>query len=174
MPEQPAEGSPSEIVLVPDDARFRTVMGHFATGVTIITAMDDGEPVGIAANSFTSLSLDPPLVLFCVAHSSSTWPRIERAGRFAVNILGEHQEELSQLFATKGADRFGQTKWRVGVSGSPVLEDAMAYIDCEMDAQYPGGDHSIVVGRVLDLDVREGARPLLFFRGGYGRLKSGE
>ncbi|HEX9466893.1 MAG TPA: flavin reductase family protein [Acidimicrobiia bacterium] len=162
------------MVLVPDDARFRTVLGHFATGVTIITAMDDGEPVGIAANSFTSLSLDPPLVLFCVAHSSSTWPRIERTGRFAVNILGEHQEKLSQLFAAKGADRFGQTNWRVGVSGSPVLEDAMAYVDCTMEAQYPGGDHSIVVGRVVDLDVREGARPLLFFRGGYGRLNPTE
>lgn len=174
MAEPEGEGSPSETVLVPDDGRFRTVMGHFATGVTVITAIDDGEPVGIAANSFTSLSLDPPLVLFCVARSSSTWPRIERAGRFAVNILGEHQEEVSQLFATKGADRFGDTEWRVGVSGSPVLEDAMAYIDCEIDAQYPGGDHLIVVGRVLDLDVRGGARPLLFFRGGYGRLNPGE
>jgi 3-hydroxy-9,10-secoandrosta-1,3,5(10)-triene-9,17-dione monooxygenase reductase component len=162
---------PTDTVLVPDDARFRTVLGHFATGVTIITAMDHDEPVGMAANSFTSLSLDPPLILFCVAHSSSTWPRIEGAGTFAVNILGEGHEELSQLFAKKGADRFGSTPWRTGVSGAPVLEEAIAYLDCRLAAEYPGGDHKIIVGRVLDLDVREGARPLLFFRGGYERIR---
>src|SRR5499427_3533171 len=94
----------AEEVVTPDDRRFRDVMGYFATGVTIITAMDGDEPVGMAANSFTSLSLDPPLILFCVAHTSSTWPRIEQAGTFAVNILGEDHEELSQLFAAKAAD----------------------------------------------------------------------
>jgi 3-hydroxy-9,10-secoandrosta-1,3,5(10)-triene-9,17-dione monooxygenase reductase component len=160
----------ADTVLVPDDKRFRSVLGHFATGVTIVTALDDGEPVGLAANSFTAVSLDPPLVLFCVAHSSSTWPRIERAGTFAVNILGEGHEELSDLFARPGADRFAATPWRPGVSGAPVLEDAIAYLDCEFEAEYPGGDHRIVVGRVLDLDMREGARPLLFFRGGYERM----
>jgi 3-hydroxy-9,10-secoandrosta-1,3,5(10)-triene-9,17-dione monooxygenase reductase component len=162
-----------ETVLVPDDARFRTVLGHFATGVTIITAIADGEPVGMAANSFTSLSLDPPFILFCVAHSSSTWPRIENAGTFAVNILGEEHEELSQLFAKRGADRFGSTPWRIGLSGAPVLEEAIAYLDCRFEAEYPGGDHKIIVGRVLDLDVREGARPLLFFRGSYQRMREG-
>jgi 3-hydroxy-9,10-secoandrosta-1,3,5(10)-triene-9,17-dione monooxygenase reductase component len=166
-------GDPAETVLAPDDARFRSVLGHFATGVTIVTAIDDGEPVGMAANSFTSLSLDPPLILFCVAHSSSTWPRIERAGTFAVNILGEDHAELSQLFAQRGADRFSTTPWRVGVSGAPVLEDAIAYLDCRFEAEYPGGDHKIIVGRVLDLDMREGARPLLFFRGGYERMQDG-
>ena len=164
-----AEADGDEL-LVPDDARFREVLGHFATGVTIVTAVDAGEPVGMAANSFMSLSLDPPLILFCVAHSSTTWPRIERAGKFAVNILGEGHEELSQLFARRGADRFSQTPWRVGVSGAPVLEDAIAYLDCRFEAEYPGGDHKIVVGRVLDLDVRDGARPLLFFRGSYERM----
>jgi flavin reductase (DIM6/NTAB) family NADH-FMN oxidoreductase RutF len=159
-----------EELLVPDDKQFRSVLGHFATGVTIITAMDRDEPVGMAANSFTSLSLDPPLILFCVAHTSSTWPRIESAGMFAVNILGEEGEALCQLFATKGADRFGATPWRVGVSGAPVLEEAIAYLDCRFEAEYPGGDHKIIVGRVLDLDVREGARPLLFYKGGYERM----
>jgi flavin reductase (DIM6/NTAB) family NADH-FMN oxidoreductase RutF len=159
-----------EELLVPDDKQFRSVLGHFATGVTIITAMDGGEPVGMAANSFTSLSLDPPLILFCVAHTSSTWPRIEAAGTFAVNILGEEHEALSNLFAKKGADRFSQTPWRVGVSGAPVLEEAIAYLDCTFEAEYPGGDHKIIVGRVLDLDVREGARPLLFYKGGYERM----
>lgn len=159
-----------EIVVNPDDAQFREVLGRFATGVTIITAMDGDEPVGLAANSFTSLSLDPPLVLFCVGSSSSTWPRLRRSGKFAVNILGEHQEETSRVFATKGADRFGVTPWREGVSGSPVLEDAIAYLDCTAEAEYPGGDHTIVVGRVVDLDVREDGRPLLFYRGMYGRM----
>jgi 3-hydroxy-9,10-secoandrosta-1,3,5(10)-triene-9,17-dione monooxygenase reductase component len=160
-------------VIIPDDHRFREVLGHFATGVTIITASDDGEPVGLAANSFTSLSLDPPLVLFCVGNSSSTWPRIEHAGTFAVNILGEGHEELSQLFATRGVDRFSQTPWHAGVSGAPVLDEAIAYLDCRLEAQYPGGDHTIVVGRVLDLDLREGARPLLFYRGRYSRMDEG-
>jgi flavin reductase (DIM6/NTAB) family NADH-FMN oxidoreductase RutF len=112
------------------------------------------------------------LVLFCVAHSSKTWPRIEAAGKFAVNILGEEHEELSRLFAQRGADRFGVTPWRRGISGSPVLEDAIAYIDCEFEAEYPGGDHKIIVGRVIDLDMREGARPLLFYRGAYLRIST--
>jgi len=160
-------------VIVPDDRRFREVLGHFATGVTIITATDDGEPVGLAASSFTALSLDPPLVLFCVGNTSSTWPRIERAGTFAVNILGEGHEALSQLFATRGADRFSQTPWHAGVSGAPVLDDAIASLDCALEVQYPGGDHTIVVGRVLDLDLREGARPLLFYQGRYTRMDEG-
>ena len=159
-----------EEVLEPGGADFRRVLGQFATGVTIITAMDGDEPAGVAANSFTSVSLDPPLVLFCVGRTSSTWPRIERARKFAVNILGEHQEELSQLFATKGADRFGQTEWHVGVGGSPVLHDCLAYLDCEFWAEYDGGDHIIVVGKVLDLGLTEGPGPLLFFGGKYGRL----
>ena len=161
---------PAEEVLTPGGPDFREVLGHFATGVTIITAMDDEGPAGVAANSFTSVSLDPPLVLFCVGRTSTTWPRIEAARRFAVNILGEHQEELSRLFAQKGADRFGQTDWHVGVGGSPVLHDVLAYVDCEFWAEYDGGDHIIVVGRVLDLGVTHHAGPLLFFRGEYVRL----
>jgi 3-hydroxy-9,10-secoandrosta-1,3,5(10)-triene-9,17-dione monooxygenase reductase component len=161
-----------EEVLRPDAADFRRVLGQFATGVTIITAMDGDEPAGVAANSFTSVSLDPPLVLFCVGRTSSTWPRIERARKFAVNILGEHQEELSQLFATKGADRFGQVDWHVGVGGSPVLHDTLAYLDCEFWAEYDGGDHIIVVGQVLDLGFTEGPGPLLFFGGKYHRLST--
>jgi 3-hydroxy-9,10-secoandrosta-1,3,5(10)-triene-9,17-dione monooxygenase reductase component len=157
-------------ILRPDEAQFRAVLGHFATGVTIITAMDDGEPVGMAANSFTSVSLEPPLVLFCAAESSSTWPRIQRSRAFAVNILGEHQESLSQLFATRGADRFGAIGWRVGVGGSPVLDDVLAYLDCRIDAEHEAGDHVIVVGRVLDLGIAADASPLLFHRGAYGRL----
>ncbi len=169
----PSSPRPHEAVVTPDDRHFRDVFGHFATGVTIITAMDGDEPVGMAANSFTSVSLDPPLVLFCVAHSSSTWPRIQAAGTFAINILGEHHEELSRLFAQRDADRFGSTPWHQGVSGSPVLDEAIAYVDCSFEAEYPGGDHMIIVGRVLDLDMRDDARPLLFYKGTYGRISTG-
>jgi 3-hydroxy-9,10-secoandrosta-1,3,5(10)-triene-9,17-dione monooxygenase reductase component len=165
-----SDSSPDEAVYRPDAAEFRRVLGQFATGVTIITAMDGDEPAGVAANSFTSVSLDPPLVLFCVGRSSTTWPRVERARKFAVNILGEHQEELSQLFAMKGADRFGRVAWHLGVGGSPVLHDVLAYLDCEFWAEYDGGDHIIVVGRVLDLGVDHDAGPLVFFQGKYGRL----
>jgi 3-hydroxy-9,10-secoandrosta-1,3,5(10)-triene-9,17-dione monooxygenase reductase component len=161
-------GVGNDNVVTPDEADFRRVMGQFATGVTIITAMDGDEPAGVAANSFTSVSLDPPLVLFCVAHTSSTWPRIERARKFAVNILGEHQEEVCRLFATRGADRFGQVGWHLGVGGSPVLDDCIGYIDCEFWAEYEGGDHIIVVGKVLDFGITHDAGPLVFYQGRYG------
>jgi 3-hydroxy-9,10-secoandrosta-1,3,5(10)-triene-9,17-dione monooxygenase reductase component len=157
--------------LAPDDSSaFRTVMGCFATGVTIVTAVDQGEPVGMACNSFTSVSLDPPLVLFCPAVGSSTWPRIQSAGSWCVNILAEHSEDLCRLFATPGADRFGPTAWHTGVTGAPILEDAIAYIDCEAEAEYPGGDHVIAVGRVRQMGYKHGALPLLFHRGAYGRF----
>ena len=156
-----------ELFLCPDEDQFRAVLGHFATGVTIITAMDGDEPVGVSANSFTSVSLDPPLVLFCVAKSSTTWPRIERARRFAVNILADHQEEVCKVFATRGIDRFAAVAWHPGVSGSPILEDVLAYVDCVMDAEHEAGDHLIVVGRVLDVAVTSEGGPLLFHRGNY-------
>jgi 3-hydroxy-9,10-secoandrosta-1,3,5(10)-triene-9,17-dione monooxygenase reductase component len=163
-------GNGTDDILKPDMEQFRRVLGQFATGVTIITATDGDEPAGVAANSFTAVSIDPPLVLFCVGRTSSTWPRIERARRFAVNILGEHQAELSRLFAMKGADRFAAIEWHNGAGGSPVLDDCIAYIDCEFWAEYDGGDHIIVVGRVLDLGVPRDAGPLVFFQGSYARV----
>ncbi|HLF41433.1 MAG TPA: flavin reductase family protein, partial [Acidimicrobiia bacterium] len=150
-----------------DEARFRLVMGHWLTGVTVITAMDGDEPVGLAANSFTSVSLDPPLVLFCAGTTSSTWPRIESAGAFAVNVLAADQEEVSRLFATKDADRFSGVAWRRGLMGSPILDDALAYLDCTIESTHDAGDHILVVGRVLDLDVQREDNPLVFYRGGY-------
>jgi flavin reductase (DIM6/NTAB) family NADH-FMN oxidoreductase RutF len=172
MPKQVPAVAPTsnEDIYRPDGDQFRQVLGQFVTGVTIITATDGDEPVGVAANSFTSVSLDPPLVLFCVGRTSTTWPRIERARRFAVNILGEHQEDLSKLFATRGADRFGAVEWHTGVGGSPVLHEVIAYLDCEFWAEYDGGDHIIVVGRVLDLGVTHEAGPLVFYQGHYARL----
>ena len=155
-----------------DSARFRRVLGHFATGVTIITAAPRDEPVvGMAVNSFTSVSLDPPFVAFCAAHSSTTWPHIRAAGRFCVNIMAEDQEDLSRLFATRGADRFSRVAWHPAESGAPILEGALAWIDCDIDAEHEAGDHSIVVGRVRGLDLEEEGKPLVFFRGGYGRFE---
>lgn len=159
--------------MTPDEASFRTVLGHFATGVTIITAMDGDEPIGVSANSFTSVSLDPPLVLFCAAKASTTWPRIEAAGKFTVNILNEHQEDVCRVFATKGADRFSRIGWRSSANGQPILHDSLAYIDCEMQEQHDAGDHIIVVGRVQELGVLSSDEgPLLFYRGGYGKFAS--
>ena len=157
--------------LAPDEAAYRAVLGHFATGVSIITAMDGEEPVGLAVNSFTSVSLDPPLVLFCAAYSSTTWPRIQSAGSWCVNILDEAGETMSRTFATKGIDKFAGVGYRIGPSGAPVLEDALAYVDCTTLAEHDAGDHVIVVGKVLELGHRTEGKPLLFYRGGYGRYE---
>jgi 3-hydroxy-9,10-secoandrosta-1,3,5(10)-triene-9,17-dione monooxygenase reductase component len=155
----------------PDEATYRTVLGHFATGVALITAMHDGEPVGMACNSFTSVSLDPPLVLFCAAKSSSTWPRIEAAGAWAANFLDEDGEELCRLFATRGADRFAHLAWSPYRTGAPVLHDTLAFVDCRTENVYEAGDHFIVVGRVEELGYVHDGKPLLFYRGGYGRYE---
>jgi 3-hydroxy-9,10-secoandrosta-1,3,5(10)-triene-9,17-dione monooxygenase reductase component len=157
-------------ILAPDAAALRTVLGHFATGVAIITAVDGDEPVGMACNSFTSVSLDPQLVLFCAAKSSSTWPRIQAAQKWAANILAEDGEEVCRLFAQKGADRFAHIAYTTGRTGAPVLDDAIAFVDCETVAEHDAGDHVIVVGRVLELGYAAEGRPLLFYRGGYGRF----
>ena len=155
-----------------DSAHFRAVMGHFTTGITIITAMEGDDPVGLTCQSFMSLSLDPPLVGFSPAKSSTSWPRIRQAGVFCVNVLTETQEDTCRVFATTGADKFRGVGWRPGESGSPILDDALAWIDCRIEQEHDAGDHVIVVGRVLALDVSRTGRPLLFYRGGYGRFES--
>jgi 3-hydroxy-9,10-secoandrosta-1,3,5(10)-triene-9,17-dione monooxygenase reductase component len=148
------------------------VLGHFATGVVIVTAVDGDEPVGMACNSFTSVSLEPPLVLFCAAKSSTTWPRIQAAGKWAANILDDDGEEVCRLFAQKGADRFAHIAYTPGRTGAPILEDALAYVDCETLAEHDAGDHVIVVGTVVELGHQHAGKPLLFYRGGYGRYES--
>lgn len=158
--------------LSPDSATFRTVLGHFATGVVLVTALDGDEPVGMACNSFTSVSLDPPLVLFCAAKNSSTWPRIQGAGKWAANFLDEDGEEICRLFAQKGADRFARISYSPGRTGSPIIEDALAFVDCETVDEHDAGDHLIVVGKVVELGYQSEVKPLLFYRGGYGRFVS--
>lgn len=148
---------------------FRTVLGNFPTGVTVVTAVDDGEPAGLAIGSFTSVSLDPPLVAFCPDKRSSSWPHIEAAGAFCVNILAEDQVDVCNAFAGKSDDKFGEVTWDTTHLGSPRIADSLAWIDCSLDAVHDGGDHFLVVGRVNELEVeRPDSGPLLFFRGGYG------
>jgi 3-hydroxy-9,10-secoandrosta-1,3,5(10)-triene-9,17-dione monooxygenase reductase component len=155
-----------------DDAKFRQVLGHFPTGVTVITAMHEGRPVGLAVGSFASLSLDPPLVLFCPGNQSSSWPKIRDAGVFCVNILGGDQEHVCRVFASKEQDKFSVIGYTPSpVTGSPRIHDALAWIDCEIETVHPGGDHDIVVGRVRDLDATDQHGPLVFYRGGYGRFE---
>ena len=156
-----------------DPGEFRRVLGNFATGVTVITAPSpEGGPVGFACQSFASLSLDPPLVSFMVARTSTSWPRIARAGVFCVNVLGADQGELCRGFAVSGADKFAGVVYDAApVSGSPRLAGAPAWIDCTIQAVHTGGDHLIVVGRVDALGAAEGdADPLLFHRGVFGRF----
>ena len=152
-----------------DAAHLRQVMGHFATGVTIVTAVDGDEPVGFTCQAFVSLSLDPPLVLFSPQKQSSTWPRIRAAGTFCVNVLAEDQETLCRAFAVSGTDKYRGVGWKPGpATGAPVLQDVLAWVEGRIIAEHGGGDHVIVVGRVLDMEVEQEGRPLLFYRGGFG------
>ena len=156
-----------------DPGVFRRVLGDFASGVTVVTAPaaeDETGPAGFACQSFASLSLEPPLVSFMVARTSTSWPRIARAGVFCVNVLSSAQGELCRAFAVSGADKFaGVAHAPAPVTGSPLLEGVSAWIDCEIHAVHTGGDHLIVVGRVRALDARaEGGDPLVFHRGKLG------
>lgn len=153
-----------------EQARFRQVLGHFCSGVTVVTGLHGGKPVGFTAQSFTSVSLDPPLVLVCPAESSTTWPHIEASGGFCANILAADQEAVSLAFAARGgADKFKGVGWSPAPrTGSPVLSGALAWVDCRIEQRYEAGDHLIVVGRVLDLGVEDREGPLLFYRSGYG------
>ena len=154
-------------------AEFRRVMGHFATGVAVVAVADpDGARYGLTANTVTSVSLDPRLVLVCVDRTADTHDAIRRAESFSVNVLGARGERLSRRFADAPvAEKFEGVAYREEVTGSPVLEDSLAWLDCRLWATYDGGDHTIFVGEVLAGDARGGA-PLMYFRGGYGRLST--
>lgn len=155
-----------------DGAAFRRVLGHYPTGVCVVTAIEpDGNPAAMVVGSFTSVSLDPPLVAFFPDRCSTSWPRIERAGKFCVNVLGSHQQDLCRRFSAKGNDKFAGLDYRLSKRGSPVLDDVVAWIDCTLDATHEAGDHLIVLGRVCDLDIARAEQPLLFFRGKYGNFE---
>ncbi|MDP9793036.1 flavin reductase (DIM6/NTAB) family NADH-FMN oxidoreductase RutF [Catenuloplanes nepalensis] len=159
----------TSVDIAPD--RFRQVMSHFCSGIVVVTASSDGVPVGLACQSFASLSLDPPLITFNVARTSRSWPLVRAAGGFAVNILGAAQRATCQVFAVSGADKFAGLSWQPGGTGAPLLADALAHIECRLEAVYDGGDHEIVVGRVVALQATaEPAEPLLYYRREYRRL----
>jgi flavin reductase (DIM6/NTAB) family NADH-FMN oxidoreductase RutF len=154
-----------------EDAQFRRVLGHFATGVTVVAAqVDGGPPRGLTANAITSVSLDPPLVLVCVEHVADTHDVIAESEAFAISVLRQDQEAVARRFASYDPDaKFDGVAYRAASTGAPVLVDALAWIDCRLWARYDGGDHTIFVGEVVDGDTEDGA-PLLYFRGGYGRM----
>src|SRR5215204_4517136 len=153
-----------------DPRELRNVMGHFATGVTIITTKDIfGKPFGLTANAFSSLSLDPPLVLICVDKKVDCYACFDQSKVFVVNILSEGQDQLSTRFATKGIEKFEGVAVRQGTLGVPLLEGAVAHIECTLTSAYEGGDHTIYVGEIQSV-AASGDRPLLFFKGKYSRL----
>jgi 3-hydroxy-9,10-secoandrosta-1,3,5(10)-triene-9,17-dione monooxygenase reductase component len=148
--------------------RFRDVLGRFASGVTVVTTMDDGEPVGMTCQSFSSVSLDPPLVLFVPSRTSRAWPAIQRSGHFCVNLLAGDQSELSDAMASRRDDKFAGVSWQPSpATGSPVVAGGLGYVDCAVDAVHEAGDHFVVLGRVLDLGSTDLEDPLLFYRGEY-------
>lgn len=151
-----------------DAASMRDVLGHFCSGVTVITAIAPDGPVGFTCQSFASLSLDPPLVSFAPARTSSSWPKVRAARRFCVNVLADDQDEVSTAFARSGTDKFAGVAWRPSLQGAPVLDGVVAWIECELWAEYDGGDHTLVAASVIDLGADTARTPLLFHRGGYG------
>ena len=149
---------------------FRDTMSQFCTGVVIVTGSNDGALAGFAAQSFVSLSLEPPLIAVCPGKVSTSWPRIRDTGHFCINVLGEDQQDVSDVFAQSG--KVADIGWRTGDSGAPILNGVLAYVDCELQAEHDAGDHTIAVGRVMDIDILDATRgPLLFFRGGYGHFR---
>ena len=154
-----------------DSTTFRHVLGHYPTGVAVIAAISPaGRPVALTIGSFTSVSLEPPLVAFCPGRDSTSWPGVREAARFCINVLAEDQEEVCRVFARRGGDKFSSVAWHLGAGGAPVIENSLASIDCSLDAEYEAGDHTIVVGRVSRLEVHREIGPLLFVKGGYGHF----
>jgi flavin reductase (DIM6/NTAB) family NADH-FMN oxidoreductase RutF/DNA-binding IclR family transcriptional regulator len=154
-----------------DPALFRETLGHYPTGVVVITAIDDtGSPVGMVVGSFTSVSLDPPLVAYLPTRTSGSYARLRTSRHFCVNVLAADQQELCARFASREPDKFAGVDWRPAGSGAPILAEAVGWIDCEVAQEVEGGDHMIVMGKVLDLAVERPTLPLLFFQGGYGRF----
>jgi flavin reductase (DIM6/NTAB) family NADH-FMN oxidoreductase RutF len=154
-----------------DPRTLRDALGCFATGVTVVTALDDqGRPAGLTVNSFTSVSLEPPLLLVCVHKQAAAAAPLTGAASFAINVLQTGQQPASITFSTRGEDRFGCTPWSRGESGAPILGDSLCVFECERFAVYDGGDHHILVGQVVKASFDAGLDPLLYFRGSYRRL----
>ncbi len=150
--------------------QFKEAMSRFATGVTIVTALEEGAPVGFSCQSFVSLSLEPPLVALAPAKTSTSWPRIARAGSFCVNVLSDRQSDVCMNFAVSGGDKFVGVPWHPAeTGGAPIIEGSLAWIDCQLELVHDAGDHELVIGKVLELGLGDG-EPLLYYRSGFGRL----
>jgi flavin reductase (DIM6/NTAB) family NADH-FMN oxidoreductase RutF len=158
-----------------DPAELRSVLGHFPSGVVVVTGMTEAGCVGLTVQSFTALSMEPPLVLLSIARTSKSWPAIKAAGLIGINILGESHADLALAFARSGGSKFDSCNWRPGrATGSPVIADAIAWIEAEIWQLYDGGDHEIVAARIVDLGATEGdCPPLLFFQSKFARLAVG-
>ena len=152
--------------------RLREALGHFATGVTVITTRIDDEPYGLTANSFSSVSLDPPLVLFSLSRTADCFDAFQSAESFAVNVLRGDQAALSGRFATKDIDKWTDTAWRPGRHGCPLLDGAIARFECRVTARHDGGDHVIYLGEVVEFSRDPDGEPLVFFGGRYARISS--
>jgi flavin reductase (DIM6/NTAB) family NADH-FMN oxidoreductase RutF len=153
-----------------DPRTLRDALGCFATGVTVVTCLCDGIPAGLTVNSFTSVSLDPPLLLVCLAKQAASATALTEASHFAVNVLQTGQQPASIRFSTRDEDRFGATPWSCGEAGAPILEESLGVFECERFAVYDGGDHHILVGQVVKASFDASLDPLLYFRGRYRRL----
>ena len=151
---------------------FREALGHYASGITVVTSHLAGEPIGFTCQSFDSVSMSPPLVSFSVMAHSASYPRIRQAGRFAVNILSGAQIDISNRFARRGADKWHGVQWQQSPLGNPIIAGSLHWLDCEIHAEYPAGDHLIVIGEVKALSLTEepAAQPLLYFKGQYRNL----
>ncbi|NQV47999.1 MAG: flavin reductase family protein [Rhodospirillaceae bacterium] len=154
-----------------DSNIFRNVLGRFATGVTVVTGyFDGGLPVGVTVNAFSSLSLDPPLVLFCLDRSTGSLDAFVNGNGFALNMLGKNQQHLSDIFASRKEDRFSGIDYETWNSGAPILSGCLANLECSLEAVHEGGDHLIIVGRVEKLMQADEGRPLLYYQGRYAHI----
>ncbi|MFJ7141133.1 MAG: flavin reductase family protein [Pseudomonas protegens] len=151
---------------------FREALGHYASGITVITSQVDGEPIGFTCQSFYSVSMSPPLVSFSVMSSSASYPKIRQAGRFVVNILSGEQVRISNQFARKGSDKWHGVQWQESPLGNPIITGSLHWLDCEIHAEHAAGDHLIVIGEVKALNLQQAAatQPLLYFKGQYCNL----
>lgn len=181
------EFRPGEDVDIPVDdvearvaaRRFRDVLGRYCSGVTVVTSMSGGEPVGMTCQSFSSVSLDPPLVMFIPAKTSRAWPQMRGAGHFCVNFLAADQVDLANTMASRGTHKFAGVSWSPSKTGAPLFDGVIGFVDCTIHAVHEAGDHYVVIGRVQDMDVadgsageegagdRNGPDPLLYFQGQY-------
>lgn len=150
-----------------DKGHFRTVLGHFASGIVLVTGIHEDGPAGLTCQSFFSLSLDPPLVAIAPGKASTSWPKVSISGAICINVLSSEQEALARTFSQSGADKFAGVGWTPAANGAPRLDGALAWLDCQIEDVHEAGDHWLVTARVIEMEAGHG-QPLIFYRGGFG------